>query len=31
MEEVSNQAAEILLRDANVAHPRPVHTPARAR
>jgi hypothetical protein len=29
MEQVSSQAAEILLRDAKVAHPRPVHTPAR--
>jgi len=31
MEQVSSQAAEILLRDTEVAHPRPVHTPARAR
>ncbi len=31
MEQVSAQAAEILLRDADIADPRPIHTPARAR
>jgi hypothetical protein len=31
MEQVSAQAAEVLLRDADVAHPGPVQTPARAR
>jgi ABC-type transporter Mla maintaining outer membrane lipid asymmetry ATPase subunit MlaF len=31
MEQVSAQAAEILLHDADVADPRPVHTPAWAR
>jgi hypothetical protein len=31
MQQVSAQAAEILLRDGDVADPRPIHTPARAR
>jgi hypothetical protein len=31
MEQVSAQAAELLLHDADVADPRPVHTPTRAR